>query len=216
MVPGGDRPRGRRRHRRGHQPLLPDAGGDGLPARGRCRAVGARPRRPARAARAAAGRPRRNALLDGDRAREPEAAPAVIFDRGRGSDRWPADREALLLLEAARGSRARDGVPQHDGAARALPPVGLPAGDEVPVRAPAARARDRRRGRAVRLPGVAPRAGDAGARVAGPPGAGAIVHAQPSGRVPRAARLPGWRRSARHPLAFERAPGHPAGAGERR
>ena len=68
----------------------------------------------------------------------------------------------------------------------------------------------------LRLPGVAPRAGDAAARVAGPPGAGAIVRAQPSGRVPRAARLPGRRRSARHPLAFERAPGHPAGARERR
>ena len=54
---------------------------------------------------------------------------------------------------------------------------------------PRARA-DRRRGRAVRLPGADPGAGDAAARVAGPPGARAIVRAQPPGRVPRAARLP--------------------------
>ena len=122
---------------------------------------------PARPARAAAGGPRGHAVPDGDRAREPEAAPAVVLDRGRGPGRRPADREALLLPEAARRARAGDRVPPHDGAARALPPVGLPAGDQVPVRARAARARDRRRGRAVRLPGAAPRARGAAARVAG-------------------------------------------------
>ena len=55
------------------------------------------------------------------------------------------DREALLLPQAARGAAAGDGVPQHDGAARALPPVGFPAGDQVSVRARAARAGGRRR-----------------------------------------------------------------------
>ena len=78
-----------------------------------------------------------------------------------------------------------------------------------------ARAGGRRRRRALRLSRPHPRARSAAARPARVPGARTIGSAQPTGRVPRAARVPARRRPARHPLALERAPRDTAGARKR-
>ncbi len=161
--------------------------------------VGARALGAARAAHPAAGDPRGNALPDGDRAREPQAAAAVVFDRGRGSRRRAPDRQALLLPQAARpGARRRPPtatrLPRR-GRHRA---VGVSAGDQVSVRAHGS-------ARAT----VADADGDGGLPGAGPAAAGAPARAAVAAGARRAsgrrAGTASWRGCARFATATIRA-----------
>ena len=84
-----------------------------------------------------------HALPDGDRARATakRRLPSFSIEVEDLID-GPADREAVLLPEAAGRPHAGDRVPPHDGAARAPPAVGVAAVDEVPVRARSSESRD--------------------------------------------------------------------------
>ena len=215
MVPRRDGVHRPRRRQRRAEPVVRAVGDDAVPHRRERRALGARAARPRRPARAPARRPREDALPHGHRAHEPQAPPAVVLRRGRGSHRRPAHREALLLPQAARGAHAGDGLPPHDRAARPPPPLGPAPRDEVPFRPRAKIARRRARRRGHRLPGPRARVPGRAARPARAPRRQPAKMAQPRRRLLRAARLPPRRRPARHPLAHDGAAGRALRARER-
>ena len=208
MVPAGHALRRRRRDRRRVEPVLPVVRDDGLPAGGQRAAVDDGAGRPARAPRPAAGDSRRHALSDGDLAGQQQAAAALVLDRGRGSGGRPPHRKALLLLEAAGRPFAGDVLSSRDSAPRAPSAVGVPAGDQVPVRVDAAHARGARPAGAGGLPGAGRAAAGRAARAARPARVGPRKRAQPRRRAGRAAAVPAGRRPARHPLAHQRPPRH--------
>jgi hypothetical protein len=152
------------------------------------RAVAARSR--SRGATAAgAGRPRAPRR---DRGLQPQEARPLLRDRGGGSARRTARRQALLLPQDQPLVRAGRRVPAHAGAPRARPPHRLPHRDALPLRPLREVARGHGRGRSHHLPRGRPgapadrarRRNDGGA--ARRPREAAATRSTPSARCARA------------------------------